>query len=200
MKLIVGLGNPGYEYHLSPHNLGFMVLDLLAEGWGTEITRPEAQSLTGRAQFAGHDLLLAKPQTYMNLSGPAVARLLKKYELAVTDLIVVFDEADLPFGSIRIRPQGSAGTHNGFKSVVGALQDDGFVRLRMGIKPDHPIGNLAAYVLRPFRKADLEGVADLTGRAAAAVEVIVQEGVEKAMNRFNRRDQEAAESGQTSEK
>lgn len=201
MKLIVGLGNPGYAYHLSPHNLGFMVADLLAERWGREISRPDAQSLTAEARFADQGVLLAKPQTYMNLSGSAVARLLTKYQAQVADLIVVYDDVDLPFGSIRIRTQGSAGTHNGFKSVIGALQSDEFVRLRMGIQPDHPVGNLAAYVLRPFRKADLETVAGLVERSAEAIEVILKEGVQTAMNRFNRREQNGSqESGETSEK
>lgn len=201
MKLIVGLGNPGYEYHLSPHNLGFMVADLLADRWDTKISRPEAQSLTATAQFADQEIILAKPQTYMNLSGAAVVRLLTKYKMQVADLIVMYDEVDLPFGSIRIRPRGSAGTHNGFKSVIGALQSDEFVRLRMGIQPDHPVGNLVAYVLRPFRKAELEGVAALVERSAEAIEVILKDGVQTAMNRFNRRGRDASrESGETSEK
>ena len=191
MKLIVGLGNPGFEYHLTPHNLGFMVADRLAERCGVEIRRPEAQAFTARAKIGDEDVVLAKPQTYMNLSGSAVARLLQKYELRVEDLIVLADEANLPLGSLRIRRQGSAGGHNGLKSIIGALQADNFARVRMGVQPEHPISDRVAHVLGRFRKSDLEAVADLVERAAEAVEVIMKEGLEKAMNRFNRRNQEA---------
>lgn len=187
MKLIVGLGNPGYEYHLTPHNLGFMAVDLLAERGGVEITRPEAQALTVPARLEQQDVVLAKPQTFMNLSGLAVARLLAKYEIAPEDLIVLVDEFDLPFGSLRIRPHGSAGSHNGMKSVIGALQSDSFTRIRLGVAPDHPLEDRAAYVLGRFRKADLEAVAAMIERAADAVGVILREGVEEAMNRYNRR-------------
>ncbi|HKS95944.1 MAG TPA: aminoacyl-tRNA hydrolase [Terriglobia bacterium] len=187
MKLIAGLGNPGYEYHLTPHNLGFMAVDLIAERCGVEISRPEAQALTVPAWLAGVEVVLAKPQTYMNLSGMAVARLLGKYELPVEDLIVLVDEADLPFGSLRIRGSGSAGSHNGLKSIIGALESDQFARVRMGIGPDHPVADRAAYVLGRFHKGDLEAVAEMLERAADATTMIVAEGVEKAMNRYNRR-------------
>lgn len=187
MKLIVGLGNPGYEYHLTPHNLGFMAVDLLAERCGVEIARPEAQALTALARLASVDVVLAKPQTYMNLSGMAVARLLKKYDLPTEDLMVLVDDADLPFGSLRIRGRGSAGSHNGMKSVIGTLQSDSFARVRMGVGPERPVEDRAAYVLGRFRKAELEAVAEMLERAADAVEMIVREGVEKAMNRYNRR-------------
>lgn len=187
MKLIAGLGNPGYEYHLTPHNLGFMSVDCLAEQCGVEITRPEAQALTAVARVGETEVMLAKPQTYMNLSGLAVARLLYKYELPVEDLIVLLDEANLPFGALRIRGRGTAGGHNGLKSIIGSLQDDNFVRVRMGVQPDRPVGDLTAHLLSRFRKADLETVADMIERAAEAVRVIVQEGLEKAMNRYNQR-------------
>jgi len=187
LKLIAGLGNPGYEYHLTPHNLGFMVVDSLAEQCEVEITRPEAQALTALARVGETEVMLAKPQTYMNLSGLAVARLLHKYQLAVEDLIVLVDEANLPFGALRIRGRGSAGGHNGLKSIIGSLQDDNFIRVRMGVQPDHPVGDLAAHLLSRFRKTDLETVAEMIERAAEAVRVIVQEGVEKAMNRYNLR-------------
>ena len=187
MKLIAGLGNPGYEYHLTPHNLGFMAVDLLAERSGVEISRPEAQALTALTRLAEVEVVLAKPQTYMNLSGMAVARLLGKYELPVEDLIVLVDEADLPLGSLRIRGWGSAGGHNGLKSIIGALESDQFARVRMGIGPDHPVADRAAYVLGRFHKGDLETVAGMLERAADAATMIVGEGVEKAMNRYNRR-------------
>ncbi len=189
MKLIVGLGNPGYEYHLTPHNLGFMAADRLAETCGVEITRPEAQALTTRAELEKLEVVLAKPQTFMNLSGLAVRRLLEKYRLAVRDLIVLMDDVDLPFGTLRIRQRGSAGGHNGLKSVIGALESDEFVRVRMGVKPDFPVEDRVSYVLSRFRKADLETVAEMLDRSVEVVRVILREGLEQAMNRFNRRVQ-----------
>jgi len=187
VKLIVGLGNPGYEYHLTPHNLGFMAVDRLAETCGVEIARREGQALIASTELEGEQVVLAKPQTYMNLSGMAVARLLEKLDLPVGDLIVLVDDVDLPLGSLRIRPHGSAGTHNGMKSVIGALQADEFGRVRMGAGPARPIEDLVSYVLRPFRKADLEVVADLLEQANEAVKVILKEGIPRAMNRFNRK-------------
>jgi PTH1 family peptidyl-tRNA hydrolase len=187
MKLIVGLGNPGDEYHLTPHNLGFMAVDRVAESCGVEVSCPEAQALTARAEIEGIEVLLAKPQTYMNLSGLSVARLVEKYAVPVTDLIVLVDDVDLPLGSLRIRPRGSAGTHNGLKSVIGVLQDDNFTRIRMGVRPDHPVVDLSGYILSRFRKADRETVEELLDRCAEAVRVVVKEGVQIAMNRLNRR-------------
>lgn len=187
MKLIVGLGNPGYEYHLTPHNLGFMAVDRLAETCGVEISCREAQALTATTELEGEQIVLAKPQTYMNLSGMAVARLLEKYQLPVGDLMVLVDDVDLPLGTLRIRPRGSAGTHNGMKSVIGALQADEFVRVRMGVKPDRPVEDLVSYLLGPFRKADLEIVADMLEQAFEAVRIILKEGIPRAMNRFNRK-------------
>jgi PTH1 family peptidyl-tRNA hydrolase len=187
VKLIVGLGNPGYEYHLTPHNLGFMAVDRLAEDCGVELRRREAQALAASTQLEGVDVVLAKPQTYMNLSGMAVARLLGKYDLAVKDLIVLVDDVDLPLRSLRIRPRGSAGGHNGLKSVIGALESDEFVRVRMGVRPERPVEDLVSYVLGPFREADLETVAAMLDQASQAVRMILKEGPQKAMNRFNRR-------------
>jgi peptidyl-tRNA hydrolase, PTH1 family len=187
LKLIVGLGNPGYEYHLTPHNLGFMAVDRLAEKWGVQVSRPEAQALTAAARVAAEDVVLAKPQTYMNLSGISVNRLLKNYEALPRDLIALVDDMDLPFGAIRVRVRGSAGSHNGLKSIIGALQSDEFTRVRIGVQPDHAVRDRASYVLGQFRKADLESVAQLVDTAAEAVEVILREGPDKAMNRYNRR-------------
>ena len=188
MKLIVGLGNPGFEYQLTPHNLGFLAVDRLAESCGVELARREAQSLTAATEIERQDVVLAKPQTYMNLSGMAVARLLDKYELAVRDLMVLVDDVDLPLGSLRIREHGSAGTHNGLKSVIGALQADDFTRIRMGAHPGRPLDDLVSYVLAPFRKSDLGTVSEMLDRAQDAVGVILREGTPKAMNRFNRRE------------
>lgn len=188
LKLVAGLGNPGYEYYLTPHNLGFMAVDRLAEVSGAAIARPEGQALTGRARIGAADVILAKPQTFMNLSGLAVGRLLGKHGIRVEDLIVLLDDADLPFGSLRIRDHGSAGGHNGLKSVIGAAESDRFVRVRMGVQPDGVASDRAEYVLSRFRKADLQSVADMVERAADAVMLILREGIQTAMNRYNRRD------------
>ncbi len=192
MKLIVGLGNPGYEYHLTPHNLGFMAVDRLAEECGVDISRREGQALVARTKLESVEVVLAKPQTFMNLSGLAVERLVARYEVPVRDLIVLVDEADLPFGTLRIRQRGSAGSHNGMKSIIGALDSDEFARVRMGIQPvGRRVDDRASYVLAPFRKSELEGVADLIDRAAQAVRVILCDGPQKAMNLFNRREEPA---------
>ncbi|MGH9344153.1 MAG: aminoacyl-tRNA hydrolase [Terriglobia bacterium] len=185
-KLIAGLGNPGYEYYLTPHNLGFMAADRIAEDCGVDISRPEAQALTARARIGDTEVVLAKPQTYMNLSGLAIVKLLDRYEVPIEDLIVLVDEAALPFGTLRIRPNGSAGGHNGLKSIIGAVGSDEFGRVRMGIQPDHPVHDLSAYVLGRFRKSDLEAVAGMLELAAEAAGVMIREGIETAMNRYNR--------------
>ncbi len=189
MKLIVGLGNPGFEYRCTPHNLGFMAVDRLAEECGVEVTRREAQALTVETELEKAEVLLAKPQTYMNLSGMAVKRLLEMHEVNVQDLIVLVDDVDLPLGSLRIRTHGSAGSHNGMKSIIGALQSGEFVRVRMGAGPEHPVEDRASYVLGRFRETDLEAVAGMLDQASEAVRVILREGSHKAMNRFNRRVQ-----------
>lgn len=189
MKLIVGLGNPGFKYHLTPHNLGFMAVDRLGEDCGVEFDTRENQALTAATEIAGEKVLLAKPQTYMNLSGMAVARLLEKYSLPPQDLLVLVDDVALPLGMLRIRGRGSAGTHNGLKSIIGALQADDFGRVRMGAEPGHEKGDLSSYVLGPFRKADLKVVSEMLDRACEAVRVILKEGIPAAMNRFNQRVQ-----------
>ncbi|HTS69086.1 MAG TPA: aminoacyl-tRNA hydrolase [Terriglobia bacterium] len=189
MKLIVGLGNPGYEYHLTPHNLGFRAIDRLADACGKELSRREAQALTASAELAGEWVVLAKPQTYMNLSGLAVERLLQNYDLAPRDLLVLVDEIELPLGMLRIRPRGTAGGHNGLKSIIGALEGNDFTRLRMGVQPDRPVEDYVSYLLSPFRPADRELVSEMLDQAAEAVRVILSEGVQKAMNRFNRKTQ-----------
>jgi len=187
MRLIVGLGNPGLEYVWTPHNLGFLTVDLLAERAGIRIERPEAKALLGRGRLAGEDVLLAKPQTMMNLSGLSVRDLLARYELGPADLVVVYDEIALPWGMIRIRERGTAGGHNGVKSVIGALGTDEFARVRLGVQPDRAVSDLAAYVLRPMRKAVLEVAAEMVDEAGNAVELILERGVATAMNRFNKR-------------
>ena len=187
VKLIVGLGNPGYEYHLTPHNLGFMAVDRLADECGVQWGRRESQALAATTELEGAEVMLAKPQTYMNLSGLAVGRLLSKYELSPHDLMVLVDEVALPLGTLRIRSRGSAGGHNGLKSIIGALESDEFVRVRMGTQPERPVEDLVSYVLRPFREVDLAKVREMLNQASEAVHVILKEGPQKAMNRFNRR-------------
>jgi len=137
--------------------------------------------------MAGCEVVLAKPQTFMNLSGISVRRLLERYEISTSDLTVLLDEAALPFGALRIRKRGSAGGHKGLNSIIGALGSDEFVRIRMGIQPDHPVSNLKAHVLGRFSRGQLEAVAEMVDRAAEAVEVIIRDGIESAMNQFNRR-------------
>ncbi len=187
MRLIVGLGNPDPEYHWTPHNLGFMAVDELANRSGMRIERPEAKALVGRGKIGGEQVILAKPQTYMNLSGISVRELLEKYELEVRDLLVLWDEAQLQLGTIRIHPDGSAGSHNGAKSVISSVGTQEFARLRLGCGPDHPLSSRKEYVLRPMKKAELEVAAEMIGEAGDAVEMILTQGLEAAMTKYNRR-------------
>lgn len=198
MRLIVGLGNPGPEYQWTPHNLGFLAVDELANRGGIRVERPEAKALVGKGKLAGEEVLLAKPQTFMNLSGISIRELLEKYELGPEDLLVLWDEVQLPWGILRISQEGSAGSHNGAQSVISSLGTRQFARLRLGCGPDHPLGSRKEYVLRPMRKPELEVAAEMIGQAGDAVETILREGVDAAMNKFNRRatpqDEDAAES------
>jgi len=187
MRLIVGLGNPDPEYHWTPHNLGFMAVDELANRSGMRIERPEAKALVGRGKIGGEQVILAKPQTYMNLSGISVRELLEKYELDVRDLLVLWDEAQLQLGTIRIHPDGSAGSHNGAKSVISSVGTQEFARLRLGCGPDHPLSSRKEYVLRPMKKAELEVAAEMIGEAGDAVEMILTQGLDAAMTKYNRR-------------
>jgi PTH1 family peptidyl-tRNA hydrolase len=187
MRLIVGLGNPGPEYQWTPHNLGFLAVDEIANRANIRVERPEGKALLGKGTVAGQEVILAKPQTYMNLSGVSVRELLERYELEPADLLVIYDERDLPWGMIRIGERGSPGTHNGAKSVTSAAGTQEFARLRLGCGPDHPVGDLADYVLRPMKKATLEVAAEMVAAAGDAVEMILKEGIGPAMNRFNRR-------------
>ncbi len=187
MRLIVGLGNPGPEYEWTPHNLGFLAVDGLAERAGIRVTRPEAKSYIGRGKLAGQEVVLAKPQTMMNLSGMAVRELLERHECSAGEMILLVDEVDLPWGMLRIRERGTGSTHNGFKSIVRAIGTDEFIRIRMGCQPEHPVGDLADYVLTPMRRAEREIAQQMAVDAGEAVELILTEGVSKAMTRFNRR-------------
>ena len=194
MRLIVGLGNPDPEYQWTPHNLGFLAVDELANRGGIRVERPEGKALVGRGKLAGEEVILAKPQTYMNLSGLSVRELVGKYELAPDELLVMWDEVQLPWGTIRIGVEGSAGSHNGAKSVIGSLGTQEFARLRLGCGPDHPVSSRKEYVLRPMKKAELEVAAEMIGAAGDAVELMLREGLDAAMTRFNRRKQADEES------
>jgi PTH1 family peptidyl-tRNA hydrolase len=187
MWLIVGLGNPGAEYGRTPHNLGFLGVDAIAGRARIRVERPEAKSLVGLGQFAGQEIALAKPHTMMNLSGLAVRDLLERFECDPEKMVVLYDDVALPWGMLRVRERGSAGSHNGLKSIIGTIGSSDFPRVRMGIQPDHPVGDLAAYVLRPMRKADLEIAGEMAEQAAQAVELIITRGIAHAMNQFNRR-------------
>ena len=196
MRLIVGLGNTGPEYTWTPHNLGFLGVDAIAERARIRVERPEAKSLIGLGQFAGQEIALAKPHTMMNLSGLAVRDLLERFECRPEEMIVLYDDVALPWGMLRVRERGSAGSHNGLKSIIGTIGSSDFPRVRMGIQPDHPVGDLAAYVLRPMRKGDLEIGGEMAEQAVEAVELIITRGIADAMNRFNRR---VAPPGETDE-
>ncbi len=186
--LIAGLGNPDPEYALSPHNLGFMVVDLVAGPCGAKVKRKDSSALVGQAQLEGQAVLLAKPQTYMNQSGHAVQPLLAKNGLGPANLIVVYDDHNLPWGSLRIRPGGSAGGHHGMESVIAAIGTDEFIRVRLGINPGAARAEVD-YLLKPLRRGQQEELQDFLGYAAQAVACIISEGAEKAMTKFNRRAQ-----------
>jgi len=191
MKLIVGLGNPGREYEETRHNFGFMLIDrLMARGGGRRF-RDETGAKVAEVTLAGERALLVKPQTYMNLSGDAVKPLLARYGSGeVANVIVASDDVALPFGMIRVRGRGSAGGQKGLKSIIERLGSDGFARLRLGVKPDHPVSDLASFVLTPIPKRDRQVLDETLDRAADAIEVILTEGVERAMSRFNERIKE----------
>ena len=187
MRLIVGLGNPGREYEWTPHNMGFLAIDALAERNGIRITRPESKSYVGLGKIAGHEVVLAKPQTFMNLSGIAARLLLEKYECDPAEMIVLIDEVDLPWGMLRIRTRGRNSSHNGMKSLLDAIGTDEFIRIRIGVKPERIWGDRKDYLLAELSKADRESALQATVEAAEAAELIVAEGTEKAMLRYNRK-------------
>ncbi|MGA9527651.1 MAG: aminoacyl-tRNA hydrolase [Terriglobales bacterium] len=190
MKLIVGLGNPGIEYQFTPHNLGFLTIDRIANDLGIEVRNRQCRALTARTTIAGVPVVLAKPETYMNLSGLSVRELVDEHQVEVKpDLIVIYDELDLPFGAIRIRQRGGTAGHNGMESILRALGTDEFLRIRLGIAPDHKVADGAKYVLAAFRKAQDAVVDEMLENAAQAVEVILKEGPAAAMNKFNRKNE-----------
>ncbi len=193
MKLIVGLGNPGMEYMLTPHNAGFMAIDRIASICDVSVTNRRGRAETGRTRLMGHDVLLAKPETFMNLSGLSVATLLRELDLPPEDLIVLYDELAFPLGTIKLAASGSANGHNGVKSVTGALGTDAWTRVRIGVgKPPTETGRAVkaggtSYLLAPMRKTELAALEDGLDLAVRAVEAVLTKGVSAAMNEFNRR-------------
>ena len=198
MKLIIGPGNPGIEYQFTPHNAGFLAVDRIAEYSNATIANRRGRALTGKAKLAGEEVLLAKPETYMNLSGLSVAALVRELEIpipsasATPDLIVIYDELDLPLGTIRIRERGSANGHNGVKSISGALGTEGWLRIRIGVgKPPLEDGREikaggSDYLLSPMRKQELAVLDEVLDRVRMAVETILTKGPGPAMSQFNK--------------
>ena len=187
--LIVGLGNPGPEYEFTAHNLGFLVVDRLAERNGIRVSRIDCMALVGQGSVAGHKVLLAKPQPFMNVSGPSVGGLLAKYEFVAKDLLVVYDDLDLAWQSVRIRQSGSPGGHHGVESVIGSIGTKDFPRVRMGIHGGERDRDGARIVLAKFKRAQKKELDELLDYVSQAVESIIAEGVEMSMTKFNRRAQ-----------
>ncbi len=185
--LVAGLGNPGPEYERTPHNLGFLTIDRLAESNRIRVDRKDSKALLGVGELSGKQVLLAKPQTFMNVSGPSVKALMDKHQVAAANLILVYDELDLPWTGLRIKPGGSAAGHHGVESVIRSLGTMDFPRVRLGINPGQKVGDGARFVLGPFKKAQMQDLDELLDHASRAVESIIAEGVEKSMTKFNRR-------------
>ncbi len=181
--LIVGLGNPTDKYVETRHNLGFMLIDFMAKAANALVKREECRAFVGRAEIENEIVELVKPQTYMNLSGEAVAGLLQRRDEA--KIIVITDDLALPFGKIRIRPKGSDGGHNGLKSIIACLRTQDFIRLRIGIQPEHPISDTKRFVLEKFSKSDFETVEKVLEISAEAIRTIIRDGVDKAMAQYN---------------
>ena len=187
LHFIVGLGNPGAQYERTRHNLGFMLVDLLAYEAGARVSRRECQALIGRAEIEGSPVELVKPQTYMNLSGDAVACLLSKQKAKGESfsLIVISDDLALPFGTIRLRRRGSAGGHNGLKSIIAATGTDEFMRLRIGIQPEHPLADAKRFVLDEFTKSERVELEQILERSADALRAVIRDGIDRAMATYN---------------
>ena len=192
MYLIVGLGNPGPEYQFTPHNAGFLALDRIAESTGATISNRRGKALTARVTLAGQEVLLAKPETFMNLSGLSVAGLLRELELTPANLIVIYDELDFPIGQIQIKVQGSANGHNGIKSILASLGTPDWTRVRIGVGRAGESGQVkrgggADFLLSPMRKMQLQELDLVLDDVRRAVEMILKEGAPRAMNEFNRK-------------
>jgi len=196
MRLIVGLGNVGEEYEWTPHNAGFWAIDAVAGRAGIRVTRPESKALVGLGAVAGEEVVLAKPQTMMNLSGVAVRMLLDRYECNAAEMIVILDEIDLPWGMLRVRNAGRNSTHNGLRSIIASIGTDEFIRIRMGVQPEQLWGDRKDYLLSPIGRNARTQAEEEIAEAAEAVEVVIHDGVEKAMAQFNRKVAPGDESSQ----
>ena len=183
--LIVGLGNPGASYERTRHNLGFMLIDQLAREAQTQVKREECRSLVGRAAIENRTVELAKPQTFMNLSGEAVKCLISKSERSVEGLVVISDDLALPLGTIRVRPRGTHGGHNGLRSIIDVLGTNEFIRLRIGIMPEHPVTNAKGFVLENFAKSEIETIENVLANSVDALRTVISDGIEMAMAKHN---------------
>ena len=185
MRLVVGLGNPGFRYRSTRHNIGFMVLDRIARDCGIRIKKRNFNSLCGIGKIEGQEVMLVKPLTYMNLSGKAISAIAKHEEVSLNDLLIIMDDVDLPLGKIRIKAKGSSGGHRGLGSIIEELGREAFPRLRVGIGPEKREGLLSNYVLTPFRRDEKEILNALMERCSSCIKTWINEGIEVSMNRFN---------------
>ena len=193
LLLVVGLGNPGIEYQFTPHNAGFLAVDRIADQNRAAVANRRCRALTAKIQIAGREVILAKPETFMNLSGLSVAALAAEFEIdTARDLLVLYDELDLPLGVVRVRERGSAAGHNGARSISGALRSDEWTRIRIGVgsngEPEEAFRRGKDYLLTPLRKKDLATLDEVLDRVAQAVEAVAAKGITAAMNEFNRRE------------
>lgn len=189
MKLIVGLGNPGYEYQFTPHNAGFLAIDLIADQYKIEVRNRQCRALTGRVVIGSESVILAKPETFMNLSGLSVRELIAEHQIdPQRDLIVIQDEMDFALGTLRLHRNRSSAGHNGIESIIGALGTQDFLRIRLGVAPEHKVSDGKDYLLSPLRKAQLTVMGEMLDTTVEAVNVIFTEGEAPAMNRFNRKE------------
>ena len=186
MKIVIGLGNPGSKYQRTRHNAGFDVIDILCEKWQVRLNKVRHKAVYGECRVNGERVLIAKPQTYMNLSGESIVSFMRFYKAQAKDIVIIYDDVDLPFGRIRVRPHGSAGTHNGMRSIIGLTGDEGFPRVRVGMgRGDNPNVELKDFVLKGYSKQEQQTAFDALMRAAQAVECIMLEGVDAAMAKYN---------------
>lgn len=184
MKIIAGLGNPGKEYENTKHNAGFLTIDVLSEKYGIKVNKIKFKGLIGEGMIGTEKVILVKPQTYMNLSGQCIREIVSFYKLDMEDLVIIYDDIDLPMGNLRIRKKGSAGTHNGMRSIIYDLQDDGFPRVRIGIGGEHK-GSLANYVISGFSGDDRKLIEEAIVKAADAVACLIENGIDRAMVDYN---------------
>jgi peptidyl-tRNA hydrolase, PTH1 family len=193
--LVVGLGNPGIEYQFTPHNAGFLAIDRIAAEHNAAVVNRRCRALTAKVQMAGREVILAKPETFMNLSGLSVGALIDEFDVEPGgNLLVLYDELDLPLGTLRVRERGSAAGHNGARSISGVLGTDEWKRIRIGVGPepgnrDEAFRRGKDYLLTPMGKRDLSALDPVLDRASRAVETVVTKGIGAAMNEFNRRDE-----------